>query len=88
MFVLLGDVTSISSLAAGLPAMLTQARYSREFETEADRYSLAWLREHRIATHYFRDILLRLEKQEGTGGQSGVISYFSSHPDSSERGRD
>lgn len=80
LFAVLGDVTSVSSLAAGAPALLTQAQYSRQLETEADEYSYDWLQRHGIATHYFGDLLARLEATQGGG-----MGYFSSHPQTSQR---
>lgn len=84
MFCLLGDLSSISSLASGVPAMLLHARYSRTLESEADAYSYAWLRQHNIAAHHFGDILQRLEKEHG-GDDSAALSYFASHPATEER---
>lgn len=83
LFAVLGDITSVSSLAAGAPALLTQARYSRQLETEADAYSYEWLRRHGIATHYFTDLLVRLEAAHA--GSGTALSYFSSHPQTAQR---
>ncbi len=52
MFGLLGDVSSVSSIVASVPAMLTQAKYSRNHEIEADDYAFDWMESHGIATHY------------------------------------
>lgn len=87
MFGLFGDVSGIASLATSVPAMLTQARYSRTHETEADDYAVAWLKAQGIATHYFGDLLTRLEARHNKGDStdSSVLGYFSSHPQSEER---
>jgi len=82
LFAVLGDVSSVSSLAAGAPALLTQARYSRQLEREADDYSYAWLRAHHIPTHYFGDVLSRLGANHG---RDAAVSYFASHPPVEER---
>lgn len=82
MFGLLGDVSSVSSIIATMPTVLTQAKYSRNHEMEADAYAFDWMETHGIATHYFGDILARLEQQHGG---SGVLNYFSSHPATQER---
>ena len=79
-----GDVSSVSHLAAVAPAVLVQAKYSRQFETEADDYAYDWLRQHHIATHYFGDLLKRLEKQGG----GSKLNFLSSHPQTAERIRD
>jgi len=82
MFALFGDVSTVSSLAASMPLVLTQSKYSRQLEAEADDYSYAWLKAHGIASHYFGDILKRL--QSAHGGDSS-LSYFSSHPQTEDR---
>lgn len=82
---LLGDVSSVSSLIANMPVVLTQAKYSRNHEIEADDYAFNWLTAHGIATHYFGDILARMEQQHGGSGDSSALSYFSSHPATKER---
>ena len=82
LFAVLGDVSSVSTLAAGAPALLTQARYSRQLEQEADDYSYAWLRAQRIPSHYFGDVLQRLSSAHGG---DAALSYLSSHPRAAER---
>jgi Zn-dependent protease with chaperone function len=91
MFTLLGDVNSMSTLAASVPTVLVQAKHSRDFEREADDYSLAWLEKRHIPPHYFGDLLRRLERQQAASGHAedgGVMSYFSSHPRTEERARE
>ncbi|MCK7469253.1 MAG: M48 family metallopeptidase [Desulfosudis oleivorans] len=39
-----GDASGTSQLFLGLPVMLTELAYSRDFEREADRYALDTLR--------------------------------------------
>ncbi|HEU4655753.1 MAG TPA: M48 family metallopeptidase [Steroidobacteraceae bacterium] len=88
MFGLLGDVGSISGLAASLPTVMVHMKHSRDFEREADEYSRAWLREHGIATSRFGNLLKRIEQQQGDGKRSGAFSYFSSHPSTQERAKE
>lgn len=78
-----GDVASLTSLSAALPTMLAEAKYSRDFEREADQFALRYLREHNIRLGYFADILLRLERDRPSG--SGVHDYLASHPATTER---
>ena len=85
MFGLLGDVSSMSSMIANMPVILTQAKYSRSNEIEADDYAFNWMAAHSIAPHYFGDILARLEQQHGGSGNNSALSYFSSHPATQER---
>lgn len=78
-----GDVTSITSLAATIPTVLVEAKYSRDFEREADEYALQHLHAHSIAPHYFADILLRMENAKPSRGD--IPDYLSTHPATEER---
>mgnify|MGYP001184902121 CR=1 FL=1 len=80
---LTGDITSLTALSAALPTLLVEAKYSRAFETEADRFALQYLRDHDIQPAYFADMLGRLE--EAATHQGEVHSYLASHPVTSER---
>lgn len=81
-----GDVSGTSELFYGLPVMLTELAYSREFEKEADRHALAYLRSHEIPTVHFARILRRMEKKEGgKGSKGGWWGYLSTHPMTEER---
>jgi len=73
-----GDV---STVAAGLPALILNMKYTRELETESDEYALASLRKACIPTKSFASILLRLTH----GGGSVVPEVVSSHPDTKAR---
>ena len=87
MFTLMGDVSSASALAASVPTVLVQAKHSRDFEREADAYSFDWLDRKEIPRRRFGDLLKRIEKEHGgaDGNEGGVMSYFSSHPQTDER---
>ena len=85
----LGDV---SSVAAGLPAMLLQARYSRDHEREADAYAASLLKTNGISPRRLADILERMElaQTSGTGGggktrNNALGAYMASHPATGER---
>lgn len=54
----IGDV---SSVAAGLPTLLLQARYSRDHEREADQYGAAMLKANGISPRRLADMLGKLE---------------------------
>jgi Zn-dependent protease with chaperone function len=89
MFTLLGDVSSVSTLAASLPTVLVHAKYSRDFEREADDYSYEWLQRRGIPAHRFGDLLQRIEAaQDPDHDDDRAMSYFSSHPRTQERVRD
>ncbi len=78
-----GDLTSIASLASALPAMLLQAKYSRNFEREADEFALDTMKRHGIPAGSFAAILLRIEQRRGAS--TDVPDYLSTHPATRER---
>jgi len=77
-----GDPFSFSTLAAALPTMLVHARYSREFETEADDYAYDFLVSHQVPVQAYADILTRLGEEKET---SAAGAFLSSHPGTRER---
>ena len=81
--VLTGDVSSVTNVAAGIPVLLAQAGYSREFEYEADEVAKEYLLERGVPLHRFADLIVRMD--EASKSQSGGINLLSSHPESSER---
>jgi len=81
--VYLGDV---SSLGAGVSAFLVQAKYSRDFEREADVWGAALLRRHDVDPARLGAILARMEEQAGSGG-AALGGYLSTHPFTEERVR-
>ena len=81
---LLGDVASVTGLAASIPTFLVEQRYSREFEFEADRFAQAWMRAEDIETDHLADILSRLTDEAG-GDSTGFERYLSTHPSTEER---
>jgi len=81
----MGDVLSVTSLAAALPTLMVEAKFSRDFEREADQYALEFLRARRVPLHHGAAILKRLAAREAelpTG-----LEYLSSHPGIEERTR-
>jgi Zn-dependent protease with chaperone function len=82
---LLGDVSSISGILSGAPALL-HAKHSRDFEREADTFARQWLREHDIDETKFDAILCRMTRSAGHS-EKEAIDYFSSHPPTDERVR-
>jgi Zn-dependent protease with chaperone function len=81
---LLGDVTSVTGLAASIPTFLVEQRYSRDFEYEADAYALEWMRAQGIDTRAFAAILQRLADAHGAN-MEGPARYLSTHPSMAER---
>lgn len=85
-FVLLGDVTTASSLLSAAPVLI-EAKHSRDFEREADAFAKAWLVEHGIDPSRFDDILCRMLAEAGGDDSSGLARYLSTHPPTDERVR-
>jgi len=74
-----GDV---SSLTVGIPTFLMQAKYSRDFERDADGFAIERMKRLNIPVDSFADMLNRLSG-ERQGGK--IPAYISTHPDTAER---
>jgi hypothetical protein len=79
-FAVLGDVSSATTLVAGIPATITHAAYSREYERDADRLARAWLESAHVPHGRLDDLLRRLAQRSGGGW-----TYLSTHPPLDER---
>ena len=77
--ILVGDVASVTSIAASLPAILVESGYSRAFEREADEVAGRYLVAKGWGTEPLRDILARLT--EGVDAPT----FLSSHPGTEAR---
>lgn len=84
---LTGDIASAASLAATLPTVLIDSKYSRDMEREADADALRYLDARGLPRRRFADILLRLEASRAGPGKTAVSipEYLSTHPDTRER---
>lgn len=86
-----GDIMSVTSLSATLPTALIDARFSRDFEREADDAAVAYLKKEGIPTRRYIDILERLQAQldaktkGAVKGEETFRNYLSTHPATSER---
>jgi len=92
----IGDV---SSVAAGAPTLLLQARYSRDHEREADNYGAAMLKANGIPPRRLAEMLAKLEaahraKAEPAAEKEPAVTatdkrsigdYLASHPATRER---
>ncbi len=78
-----GDAFSLTNLSAALPAVLLEAKYSRDFEREADAHAVQYLRKQKIPLHHFANILRRLDQELDT--RAAGYRYLSSHPETQER---
>lgn len=82
---LTGDLSNITALSAAVPTVLMQAKYSRDFEREADEFAFTFMREMGISTDVLSALLLRMESEMGVEGRSALESWLSTHPPSEER---
>ncbi len=80
----LGDLTHVTSLSAGLPALYLHARYSREHEHEADEFALEHLKAAGIDARHLANLLDRLETSS-TPELEYELPYLQSHPPTRER---
>jgi Zn-dependent protease with chaperone function len=89
----LGD---ISSLLAAAPAIIMQAKYSRDMEREADMYAERTLQANGLSPCLLATILDKLEASHlakmkaqlpsaEAGKENGAMDYLSSHPATRER---
>lgn len=100
-FVVSWYIGDVSSVAAGLPTLVLQARYSRNHEREADEFGAAMLKANGMSPRRLADMLAKLEashrakankreKQDGDSSEQrtkrgGVSDYLASHPATRER---
>ncbi len=79
----IGDAATLG--VAGVPALLAQARYSREFESEADEFAFALLKQHGISPDSFADIMIRMAQQNLKAKSRQSAGFLSSHPLTKDR---
>ena len=80
--VVIGDISTVTSMSAALPALLVENSYSRQFETEADLVAGQWLLEKYGTTEPLQEILLLMESE-----MAGVTvsELLSTHPEFENR---
>ncbi|OQX01979.1 MAG: hypothetical protein BWK73_44275 [Thiothrix lacustris] len=89
-----GDASALQDWTAALPGVLLQSQYSRDFETEADRYAFERMMALQIDPAHFGRALQRitadavkdspLSKKDAARAET-LLKYLSSHPPSAER---
>ncbi len=84
-----GDLASLTSIAATIPTLMVQLKYSREFELEADDYAVAMMDRVDIEPTKLGDILIRMteaaKRDAAADDDNGISGYFTTHPGSIER---
>jgi len=81
-------VGDVSSVAAGLPSAMLQARYSRDFEREADAYAAQMLKLNGISPSVLAHMLERMQAKARKASAQTVdpfAGYLDSHPATQER---
>lgn len=82
---LTADAASLSVAVAGLPTLLAQTKYSREFETEADDYAFALLKQRGRSPEAFATLMERLAGENEAKHRG--LGFLSTHPVTAERVR-
>ncbi len=77
------DAASLSVAVAGLPALLAQTKYSREFETEADDYTFRLLKQKGCSPAAFASLMDRLAKKYEQ--EEHIFAFVSTHPVTADR---
>ena len=77
------DAASLSVAVAGLPALLAQAKYSREFESEADEFAFVLLKQQGRSPEAFANFMERLADEKDDKGKG--LGFLSTHPLTAER---
>jgi len=85
----LGDVSTLGGAFAGF---VLEAKYSRDFERDADRYAAAVLKNNNLSPKLLGTFLKKLEaahgKHSGDEARDKTLDYISSHPSTDERMRE
>lgn len=81
---LTGDLSNITAFSATIPTLLMQAKYSRDFEREADDFAFDYMERRGLDPSVLSELLLRLEETEGNRDDP-LNNWLSSHPRSDER---
>lgn len=71
------DAASLSVAVAGLPALLAQSKYSRDFETQADDFAFRLLKERGRSPEAFATLM---EKLNADSDEAHDFAFLSSHP--------
>lgn len=81
---LTGDAATLTLAVSGLPVILAQAKYSRDFEAEADDFGFALLKQHQLSPAHFATLMERVSQNRDTENERR-LSFLSSHPVTADR---
>ncbi len=76
------DAASLSAAVAGLPVILAQTKYSREFEAAADDFAFKLLKEKGYSPAAFASLMERLDAKHE---EARAFAYVSTHPVTEDR---
>jgi predicted Zn-dependent protease len=79
-----GDAASLSGAMTGLPYLMVETSYSRQFETQADDFAFRLLKQRAISPAAFADIMERLRAKDDT---ERPFAFLATHPLTAERVR-
>lgn len=82
---MMGDVTSIGGVTAGIPVFLIDSHYSRSFEEDADNFAFHALAQQGIDPIAFVHAMQALERAHPELKNEREAHYLSSHPLTAER---
>ena len=77
------DAASLSAAVTGLPVIIAETKYSRDFETEADDYAFRLLKYRGYSPVAFAALMERLAKTKEES--LGPFTWVSTHPVTAER---
>ncbi len=80
---LASDASSLSLAVTGLPVIIAQTKYSREFESEADDFAFDLLKKRNLSPELFASIMERLTEKHKKDER--MWSFVSTHPITAER---
>ncbi|MBI3900265.1 MAG: M48 family metallopeptidase [Gammaproteobacteria bacterium] len=78
------DASSLTLAVSGFPVMLAQAKYSREFEAEADEFGFKLLKQHNLSPEAFATMMERMTEDREDEDERR-LSFISTHPVTTER---
>lgn len=81
---LTGDAATLTLAVSGLPVILAQTKYSRDFETKADDFGFALLKQHQLSPAHFATLMERLIEERDSQNERSV-EFLSSHPVTADR---
>jgi predicted Zn-dependent protease len=76
------DAATLSGAVTGLPLIIMNTKYSREFETEADNFGFNLLRQKGHSPAAFASIMERIARSDGPKDR---FAFLSTHPLTDER---